>query len=249
MPGKLVLCRHGQSIWNKQNLFTGWTDVDLTETGEQEARSAGASLRDLDFRFDVAYTSLLKRAIRPLWIALDEMDMMWIPVIRDWRLNERHYGTLQGLNKAETSAKHGEDQVHIWRRSYDIPPPPLDVDDERHPAHDPRYAGKNNLPASESLKDTLIRVKPCWQSQIAPRLEAGQNVLIAAHGNSLRALVKMIDGIDDDEITRFNIPTGVPILYELGTGLAPVSRQFIGDPAEIEKAAAAVANQAAAPPT
>ena len=243
MTGKLVLCRHGQSDWNLKNLFTGWTDVDLTEKGIGEAIDAGRLLKELGYEFDVAYTSVLQRAIRTLWLMLDEMDRMWIPVIRDWRLNERHYGALQGLNKAETAAKYGDDQVHIWRRSYDIPPPDLDADDERHPAHDVRYAGIENLPSAESLATTLQRVAPCWEDVIAPDLRAGKNILIAAHGNSLRALVKMLDGISDDDITGFNIPTGVPIAYELDDQLKPLSRKFIGDPDAIAKAAAAVAAQ------
>ena len=243
MAGKLVLCRHGQSDWNLKNLFTGWHDVDLTDKGVGEARDAGQLLASLDYDFDVAYTSVLKRAIRTLWLMLDEMDRMWIPVIRDWRLNERHYGALQGLNKAETAAKYGDDQVHIWRRSYDIPPPELDAADERHPAHDPRYAGLENLPATESLATTLERVLPCWNELIAPELSAGKNVLIAAHGNSLRALVKMLDDVSNDEITGFNIPTGIPLAYELDDNLKPVSRDFLGDPDAIAKAAAAVAAQ------
>jgi 2,3-bisphosphoglycerate-dependent phosphoglycerate mutase len=243
MAGKLVLCRHGQSDWNLRNLFTGWTDIDLTEKGIDEATTAGRQLRDLGIEFDVAYTSVLKRAIRTLWIMLDEMDRMWIPVIRDWRLNERHYGALQGLNKAETAAKYGDEQVHIWRRSYDIPPPALDADDERHPSHDPRYRGIDGLPATESLKTTLDRVRPCWIEVIAPELEAGRNVLIAAHGNSLRALVKMLDEISDEDITGFNIPTGIPLVYELDDDLKPVSREFLGDPEAVAKAAAAVAAQ------
>jgi 2,3-bisphosphoglycerate-dependent phosphoglycerate mutase len=244
MAGKLVLCRHGQSQWNLENLFTGWYDVDLTDQGVREAESAGQLLGDLDFDFDIAYTSVLKRAIRTLWIILDELDRMWIPVERSWRLNERHYGALQGLNKAETAAQHGDDQVKIWRRSYDIPPPPLESSDERHPSHDPRYAGIDKLPGTESLKTTLERVRPYWEERIAPDLRAGKNVLIAAHGNSLRALVKMLDGISDEDITEFNIPTGVPILYELGDDLSPRSREFLGDPEAIAKAAAAVAAQA-----
>jgi len=244
MPGKLVLCRHGQSIWNLENLFTGWTDVDLTEKGIAEARDAGRQLSALGLQFDIAYTSVLKRAIRTLWLMLDEMDLMWIPVERSWKLNERHYGALQGLNKSETAAEHGEDQVHIWRRSYDIPPPPLAEDDERHPRHDPRYAGIDPLPATESLKTTLERVQPFWEATIAPRLAAGDNVLIAAHGNSLRALVKMLDNISAEEITGFNIPTGVPILYDLNDDLSPTSREFIGDPEAVKKAAEAVARQA-----
>jgi 2,3-bisphosphoglycerate-dependent phosphoglycerate mutase len=243
MTGKLVLCRHGQSDWNLKNLFTGWTDVDLTEKGIAEAAAAGKLLKQLGYEFDIAYTSVLRRAIRTLWIMLDEMDRMWIPVIRDWRLNERHYGALQGLNKAETAAKYGDEQVHIWRRSYDVPPPALDADDERHPSHDVRYAGIKNLPATESLATTLQRVAPYWEKVIAPDLRAGKNVLIAAHGNSLRALVKMLDEISDDEITGFNIPTGVPLAYELDKHLKPLSRSFLGDPEAVAKAAAAVAAQ------
>jgi 2,3-bisphosphoglycerate-dependent phosphoglycerate mutase len=243
MTGKLVLCRHGQSDWNLKNLFTGWTDVDLTQQGIQEAVDAGRLLVDRGYEFDIALTSVLKRAIRTLWVMLDEMDRMWIPVIRDWRLNERHYGALQGLNKGETAAKYGDDQVHIWRRSYDIPPPELDSDDERHPSHDARYAGIDNLPATESLATTLDRVLPCWEETIAPELRAGKNVLIAAHGNSLRALVKMLDKVSDAEITSFNIPTGVPLAYELDDDLIPLSREFLGDPDAIAKAAAAVAAQ------
>ena len=243
MAGKLVLCRHGQSDWNLKNLFTGWHDVDLTDQGVSEACDAGQLLANLNYEFDIAYTSVLKRAIRTLWLMLDEMDRMWIPVIRSWRLNERHYGALQGLNKAETAAKYGDDQVHIWRRSYDIPPPELDADDERHPAHDPRYAGLENLPATESLATTLDRVLPCWNEMIAPELRAGKNVLIAAHGNSLRALVKMLDDVSNDEITGFNIPTGIPLAYELDDELKPVSRDFLGDPDAVAKAAAAVAAQ------
>jgi len=245
MAGKLVLCRHGQSTWNLQNLFTGWHDVDLTEQGLAEAKSAGQLLGELDFRFDIAYTSVLKRAIRTLWIILDELDLMWLPVERSWKLNERHYGALQGLNKAETAEQHGADQVKIWRRSYDIPPPALEASDERHPCHDPRYAGVDNLPASESLKTTLERVQPYWEQTVAPQLRAGKNVLIAAHGNSLRALVKMLDGISDQDITEFNIPTGVPILYELDDNLGSLSREFLGDAEVIKQAAAAVAQQAA----
>ena len=243
MPGKLILCRHGQSDWNLKNLFTGWTDVDLTEKGIAEARGAGVLLREAGFSFDVAYTSVLKRAIRTLWLVLDEMDLMWIPVIRAWELNERHYGALQGLNKAETAEKYGDEQVHIWRRSYATPPPVLEPEDERHPAHDPRYAGIEGLPAAESLATTLERVAPYWDAHIAPDLAAGKNVLIAAHGNSLRALVKMLDGVSEDEITGFNIPTGVPIEYKLDDDLKPVSREFLGDADAIAAAAAAVANQ------
>jgi len=243
MAGKLVLCRHGQSDWNLKNLFTGWHDVDLTEKGIDEAIAAGKLFVDLGYEFDIAYTSVLKRAIRTLWLILDEMDRMWIPVVRDWRLNERHYGALQGLNKAETAAKYGDDQVHIWRRSYDIPPPELELDDERHPSHDPRYAGIDGLPATESLAITLERVEPCWNETIAPDLRAGKDILISAHGNSLRALVKMLDKVSDEEITGFNIPTGIPLAYELDDDLNPISREFLGDPEEVAKAAAAVAAQ------
>ncbi|MDJ0812503.1 MAG: 2,3-diphosphoglycerate-dependent phosphoglycerate mutase [Woeseiaceae bacterium] len=243
MAGKLLLCRHGQSDWNLKNLFTGWTDVDLTEQGIREAVAAGKLLKETGYEFDIAFTSVLKRAIRTLWLMLDEMDQMWIPVVRDWRLNERHYGALQGLNKAETAAKYGDEQVHIWRRSYDIPPPELEPSDERHPAHDPRYAGIASLPATESLALTLDRVEPCWNELIAPELRAGKDVLIAAHGNSLRALVKMLDEVSDEEITGFNIPTGIPLAYELDDDLKPISREFLGDPEEIAKAAAAVAAQ------
>ncbi len=243
MAGKLLLCRHGQSEWNLKNLFTGWHDVDLTEKGVEEAKSAGKLLTELDYTFDIAYTSVLKRAIRTLWIMLDEMDHMWMPVVRDWRLNERHYGALQGLNKAETAAKYGDEQVHIWRRSYDTPPPELEPDDERHPAHDPRYAGIEDLPASESLKLTLDRVRPCWEELIVPDLRAGKNVLIAAHGNSLRALVKMLDDVSDEKITGLNIPTGVPLEYELDDNLKPLRSGYLGDPEEIANAEAAVAAQ------
>jgi 2,3-bisphosphoglycerate-dependent phosphoglycerate mutase len=246
VPGKLVLVRHGQSIWNLENLFTGWTDVDLTELGRAEAADAGRMLKREGFTFDVAYTSVLKRAIRTLWIVLDEMDLMWIPVVRSWRLNERHYGALQGLNKAETVEEYGEEQVKVWRRSYDVPPPPLAGDDPRHPGFDPRYAslGREELPSTESLKDTLARVKPYWDSTLAPALRAGQNVLVVAHGNSLRAMVKMLDGMSDEDIVGFNIPTGVPILYELDESLAPAApRRFLGDPEAVKAAAEAVARQ------
>lgn len=243
MSGKLILCRHGQSEWNLKNLFTGWTDVELTDKGRQEALSAGQCLNELDFEIDLAYTSVLKRAIQTLWIVMEELDRVWIPVTRDWRLNERHYGALQGLNKAETAQKFGDEQVHIWRRSYDIPPPPLDDDDERHPTRDVRYAGIADLPGTESLATTLERVRPCWEDSIAPQLSAGKNVLIAAHGNSLRALVKMLDQVSAEEITGFNIPTGVPILYDLNDDLTPRSRRFLGDPDAVAAAAAAVAAQ------
>ena len=246
MAGKLVLCRHGQSDWNLKNLFTGWTDVELTAKGRDEAAEAGKLLRDLDYDIDIAYTSVLCRAIHTLWIMLDKMERVWIPVVRDWRLNERHYSALQGLNKAETSAKYGDEQVHIWRRSYATPPPPLDLDDERHPSHDVRYAGITNLPATESLATTLDRVMPCWDDVIAPQLRDGKNVLIAAHGNSLRALVKMLDDVSEEEITGFNIPTGIPLAYDLDEDLEPISREFLGDPDAVAAAAAAVANQAKA---
>lgn len=246
MPGKLMLVRHGQSTWNLENLFTGWTDVDLTDKGVREARDAGILLAGLDYQFDIAFTSVLKRAIRTLWIMLDVMDRMWIPVVRDWRLNERHYGALQGLNKAETAAKYGEQQVHVWRRSYATAPPPLEADDVRHPMHDPRYAGISGLPATESLATTLERVKPCWNELIAPQLRSGKNVLVAAHGNSLRALVKMLDNVSENEITGFNIPTGIPLAYEFDDVLNPLSSEFLGDPEAVAAAAAAVANQAKA---
>jgi len=248
MTRKLVLVRHGQSVWNLENLFTGWTDVDLTAQGREEARAAGRLLRDSGFEFAVAFTSVLKRAIRTLWIIEDEMDRMWVPVERDWRLNERHYGALQGLDKAETTAKYGAEQVRIWRRSYDVPPSPLAADDPRHPKFDARYRGipAAQLPATESLKDTLQRVLPCWRERIVPALAAGGDVLVVAHGNSLRALVKMLDGMSDEAIVGFNIPTGVPILYELDAAHRPAApRRFLGDAAAIEAAAKAVADQAA----
>ncbi len=243
MAGKLVLCRHGQSEWNLKNLFTGWHDVDLTEQGNEEAIAAGKLLSELGYEFDIAYTSVLKRAIRTLWHIQDQMDRMWMPVVRDYRLNERHYGALTGLNKAETAEKYGDEQVHIWRRSYDIPPPLLEAGDERHPSNDPRYAGIDDLPGGESLKLTLDRVRPCWDDVIAPELKAGKNILIAAHGNSLRALVKMLDEVSDEEITGFNIPTGVPLAYELDDDLKPLGREFLGDADAIAAAAAAVAAQ------
>jgi len=246
VPGKLVLVRHGQSTWNLDNLFTGWTDVDLTEQGRAEARSAGELLHAEGLTFDIAFTSVLKRAIRTLWSVLDAMDLMWIPVERSWRLNERHYGALQGLNKAQTVERHGAEQVKIWRRSYDIPPPPLELDDPRHPRFDRRYAGlaASDLPATESLKDTLARVEPFWVARIAPELRAGRNVLIVAHGNSLRALVKMLDGMSEADIVEFNIPTGVPIVYELDEALRPAKpRRFLGDETAIKAAAEAVARQ------
>jgi 2,3-bisphosphoglycerate-dependent phosphoglycerate mutase len=245
MPGKLVLVRHGQSQWNLQNLFTGWVDVDLTEQGRTEAKAAGQLLKAEGFTFDLAFTSLLKRAIRTLWITLDEMDLMWLPVERSWRLNERHYGALQGLDKAQTVEKHGAEQVKIWRRSYDIPPPPLPLDDKGHPRFDRRYASipPAELPSTESLKTTLDRVLPYWNGRLAPELRADRNVLVVAHGNSLRALVKMLDGMSDQDIVEFNIPTGVPIYYDLDSSLKPRSRRFLGDAAAIAAAAEAVAKQ------
>jgi 2,3-bisphosphoglycerate-dependent phosphoglycerate mutase len=246
-PGKLVLLRHGQSDWNLKNLFTGWTDVDLTAQGVEEAKAAAKQLLEEDLSFDIAFTSVLTRAIRTLWLVLDEMQLMWIPVERHWRLNERHYGDLQGLDKAETAAKHGADQVKIWRRSYDVPPPPLAEDDPRHPRHDPRYAGvaPSALPATESLQTTLARVRPYWEDRIVPELANGRNVLIAAHGNSLRALVKMLEQMSDAAITEFNIPTGVPRIYEFDARLEPTRQEYLGDPEAIAAAAQAVANQAA----
>jgi 2,3-bisphosphoglycerate-dependent phosphoglycerate mutase len=246
MPGKLVLIRHGQSTWNLQNLFTGWVDVDLTEQGRNEARDAGKLLKAEGFEFDLVFTSVLKRAIRTMWIILDEMDLMWLPVERSWHLNERHYGALQGLDKAQTVEKHGAEQVKIWRRSYDIPPPALALDDKRHPRFERRYAGigAKDLPSTESLKTTLDRVLPYWNNRLAPELKAGKNVLVVAHGNSLRALVKMLDNMSDAEIVEFNIPTGVPIQYDLDDNLKPKSpRKFLGDPEAIKAAAEAVAKQ------
>ena len=245
MAGKLVLIRHGQSTWNLQNLFTGWVDVDLTDQGRNEARDAGRLLKQEGFEFDLVFTSVLKRAIRTMWIILDEMDLMWLPVERSWHLNERHYGALQGLDKAQTVEKHGAEQVKIWRRSYDVPPPALTLDDKRHPRFERRYAGVDPklLPATESLKTTLDRVLPYWNSRLAPELKAGKNVLVVAHGNSLRALVKMLDNMSNDDIVEFNIPTGVPIHYELDANLKPVSRRFLGDPEAIRAAAEAVAKQ------
>lgn len=241
----LVLLRHGESVWNRENRFTGWTDVDLSETGIEEAKTSGQVLRAEGYVFDIAYTSVLKRAINTLHIALNEMDQVWIPVIKDWRLNERHYGALQGLNKAETATEHGEEQVKIWRRSYDTPPPALDPQDERHPGRDPRYAAlsADDLPQTECLKDTVERFLPLWHDTIAPAIMAGNRVIIAAHGNSLRALVKYLDGISDEEIVGLNIPTGVPLVYELNDDLSPVSHRYLGDQDAIAAKAAAVANQ------
>jgi len=240
-----MLVRHGQSTWNLDNLFTGWTDVDLTDQGREEARRAGREIKAAGFVPDLVFTSLLKRAIRTKWLLLDEMDLVWLPVERSWRLNERHYGGLQGLDKAQTVALHGDAQVKIWRRSYDIPPPPLDWNDERHPRFDRRYAGVDpkSLPATESLKDTLARVLPYWHERIAPELKAGRNVLIVAHGNSLRALVKMLDDMSDAAIVELNIPTGIPLLYELDAALRPTGSRYLGDPAAVRAAAEAVRRQ------
>jgi 2,3-bisphosphoglycerate-dependent phosphoglycerate mutase len=245
MSGKLILLRHGQSTWNVENLFTGWHDVDLSDQGRKEAAQGGRELLREKIDINIAFTSVLKRAIRTLWIALDEMDRMWIPVERSWRLNERHYGALQGLNKAQTVEQHGEAQVKIWRRSYDVPPPALDLNDARHPRFDPRYADVDpaDLPAAESLKDTLARVLPYWNSRIAPELRTGRNVLVAAHGNSLRAMVKMLDNVPENAIVELNIPTGVPLLYELDPQLKPLGSRYLGDPAAIAAAADAVRRQ------
>ena len=245
---KIILLRHGQSTWNLENRFTGWTDVDLSEQGVKEARDAGKLLLEEGYEFDLVYTSVLKRAIRTMWITLDELDQMWLPVIRHWRLNERHYGGLQGLNKAETAAKHGADQVKIWRRSYDTPPPPLEESDERYPGKDRRYADltKDELPLTESLKDTVARFVPYWQDTIAPQVKAGKRVLIVAHGNSLRALVKHLDNMSEAEILELNIPTGIPLMYELDKDLKPIRHTYLGDPEAAAKAAEAVAKQAAA---
>jgi 2,3-bisphosphoglycerate-dependent phosphoglycerate mutase len=242
---KVVLLRHGESLWNKENRFTGWTDVDLSEKGIQEAQQGGRLLKKEGFVFDVAFTSVLKRAIRTLWLVLDEMDLMWIPVIRSWRLNERHYGALQGLNKSETAQKYGEDQVLIWRRSYDITPPALEKNDPRYPGFDPRYKelSPKDLPLTESLKLTVKRFLPYWKETIAPAIKSGKRVLIAAHGNSLRALVKHLDNIPDDEIVKLNIPTGVPLVYELDKDLKAVKHYYLGNPEEVAKAMQAVANQ------
>jgi len=242
---RLVLLRHGESVWNKENRFTGWTDVDLSEKGVIEAGKSGEVLKKEGYTFDVAYTSVLKRAVRTLWITLDKMDLMWIPVYNSWRLNERHYGALQGLNKAETAAKFGEEQVRIWRRSYDIPPPPLEKSDERYPGKDARYKNltEKELPLTECLKDTVDRFLPYWHGTIAPAVKAGSRVIIAAHGNSLRALVKYLDNIPDEEIVGLNIPTGIPLVYELEENLKPIRSQYLGDPEEVKKAMQSVANQ------
>ncbi|MGO9311054.1 MAG: 2,3-diphosphoglycerate-dependent phosphoglycerate mutase [Spirochaetia bacterium] len=242
---RLVFLRHGESDWNKENRFTGWTDVDLSEKGVSEAKAAGQKLRDEGYVFDLAFTSVLKRAVRTLWMVLDGMDLMWITVHNSWRLNERHYGALQGLNKAETAAKFGEEQVHIWRRSYDVPPPRLEPDDPRHPSRDPRYRDlpKKDLPLTECLKDTVARALPYWHEHIAPSLKAGKKVIVAAHGNSIRALVKMLDSISDADIAGLDIPTGIPLIYELDDSLAPIRHYYLADQAELEKAVASVKSQ------
>ena len=242
----LVLLRHGESLWNRENRFTGWTDVDLTDKGREEAQEAARLLREGGYGFDVAFTSVLKRALRTNWIVLDNLDLLWIPVERSWRLNERHYGGLQGLNKAETAARHGDAQVKIWRRSYDTPPPPLPADDPRHPVHDPRYRSlaPGEVPSTESLKDTVARFMPYWTETISPAIRQQQRVLITAHGNSLRALVKHLDRISDQDIVELNIPTGIPLVYELDAGLRPIRHFYLGDPEAAARAAAAVANQA-----
>lgn len=243
---KLVLVRHGQSTWNLENRFTGWTDVGLTDLGREEAHEAGKLLREGGYVFDVAYTSVLRRAIQTLWIVLQEMNLEWIPVTNAWQLNERHYGALQGLNKAETAQKFGEAQVKLWRRSYDVPPPALELDDERHPRFDPRYASltPEQLPATESLKITLERVLPYWHSTLSPVIKSGKRLIIGAHGNSIRALVKYLDNISDAEITELNIPTGLPLVYELDEDLKPIKSYYLGDPEEAAKKASEVANQA-----
>jgi len=242
---RLVLLRHGESVWNKENRFTGWTDVDLSDKGRTEAKTAGQKLLSEGYVFDLAFTSVLKRAVRTLWMVLDEMDLMWITVYNSWRLNERHYGGLQGLNKAETAAKYGEEQVHIWRRSYDVPPPRLDASDPRHPSHDPRYhdLAEKDLPLTECLKDTVARALPYWHEAIAPALHAGKKVIIAAHGNSIRALVKMLDSISDADIAGLDIPTGIPLIYELDDALVPIRHYYLADQAELEKAVASVKSQ------
>ena len=243
---KVVLLRHGESEWNKENRFTGWKDVDLSEKGVLEAHEAGKTLKADGYTFDMAFTSVLKRAIKTLWITLEELDLMWIPVTRSWRLNERHYGALQGLNKAETAEKYGDEQVLVWRRSYDTPPPALTKDDERWPGHDPRYKdlSADEVPLTECLKDTVARFLPYWNDVISPEIRKGKKVIIAAHGNSLRALVKYLDDISDEEITKLNIPTGIPLVYELDENLKPIKSYYLGDQEKIKAAAEAVANQA-----
>jgi 2,3-bisphosphoglycerate-dependent phosphoglycerate mutase len=239
---QLVLLRHGESQWNRENRFTGWVDVDLSPRGVEEARAAGRLLKSEGYRFDVAFTSVLKRAIRTLWIALDELDQMWLPEEKHWRLNERHYGALEGLNKAEMAAKFGEQQVLIWRRSYDVPPPPLSVEDERYEGRDPRYAGVE-VPRTECLKDTVARVLPYWNSTLAPAVRAGQRVLIAAHGNSLRALIKYLDNVGEAELIDLNVPTGIPLVYELDQDLKPIRHYYLGDAEEVAQRIAAVSAQ------
>ncbi len=242
---KLVLLRHGESLWNRENRFTGWTDVDLSDAGREEALRAGRMLKESGFVFDVAFTSVLRRAIKTLWIALEEMDLMWIPIHNSWRLNERHYGALQGLNKAETAAKFGDEQVLAWRRSYDVPPPALEQEDPRHPGRDPRYAtlAREELPLTECLRDTVLRFVPYWRESIVPMVSSGKRVVVAAHGNSLRALVKYLDDIGDQDIVSLNIPTAVPLVYELDANLKPLRHYYLGDPEAVARAAAAVANQ------
>lgn len=242
---KVVLLRHGESVWNKENLFTGWTDVDLSERGIEEAHEAGRLLKEEGYAFDAAFTSVLKRAIRTLWIVLDEMDLMWIPVYRDWRLNERHYGALQGLSKVEMARRYGEEQVKLWRRSYDVRPPALSVDDPRNPAFDPRYRdlSKDQIPLTECLKDTVVRFLPCWHEVIAPQVKAGKRLILVAHGNSLRALVKYLDNIADEVIPEVNIPTGIPLVYELEEDLRPIRSYYLGDPNRVRQAMEAVASQ------
>ena len=242
---KVVLLRHGESEWNLSNRFTGWTDVDLTPKGVSEAKAAGKVLKENGFSFDIVFTSVLKRALKTMWLALDEMDLLWIPFVKDYRLNERHYGALQGLNKAETAAKHGEDKVLIWRRSYDTPPPPLEKTDDRYPGKDPRYANLDEkvIPQTECLKDTVDRFLPLWHESIAPTIKSGKKVLIAAHGNSLRALVKYLDNMGEEEIIKLNIPTGLPLVYELDENLKPIKHYYLGDEEAVKKAMEAVANQ------
>jgi len=245
---KLVLLRYGESVWNKENLFTGWTDVGLSAKGIEEAHEAGRTLLAESYTFDIAYTSVLKRAIKTLWIVMEEMDLAWIPVFRSWRLNERHYGALQGLNKAQTTEKYGEEQVKVWRRSYDVPPPPLTTDDDRYPGHDRRYENlrRKDLPLAECLKDTVARTMPYWHDTIAPAIRAEERVIVVAHGNSLRGLVKYLDDVSEDEIVELNIPTGIPLVYELDDNLQPLRHYYLGDPEAVQRAAQAVADQAKA---
>lgn len=242
---KLVLLRHGESVWNKENKFTGWTDVELSEKGLKEAKQAGIALKEAGFTFDMAFSSMLKRAIKTLWTALEELDLMWIPIHHSWRLNERHYGALQGLNKAETASKYGEDQVHVWRRSYDVPPPELEESNEHYPGRDPKYKnlGKAEIPLTECLKDTLERFLPYWHQEIEPKIKAKKRIIIAAHGNSLRALVKYLDDASEDDILKLNIPTGIPLVYELDYNLKPIKHYYLGDQEKINQAMNTVANQ------